>query len=122
VEPSLVFKYGFAIVFACAASTLIFWIVRKLILNMIRSSTQKDVLITNHIAHLTDAVLKSTEKIDNLRLDFKDGMDRQTMAFENGLDRVASTFESGLDRQTKVFDKVLDKSCPIVNEQEKKDG
>lgn len=100
-------KYGFAVLFSCLATPLIFWVVRKLVSHLIESSRKKDTLITNHIAHLTEAVVRGNEKIDGFRVDLSEGFDR-----------LASVFEKGLDRQTEVFDKVLSRTCPIIKEDE----
>jgi hypothetical protein len=80
--------YGFGIAFGIVAASLGCWVIIKLVMHLIRSSRAKDVIIGNHLSHLTDQITIHNERLTN----FGGNLDK-------GFDRVVDAIDSGFDRQ-----------------------
>lgn len=112
--------YGFTLVFAVCATVLMGWVIKITLGHLLRTSRDKDVLITNHLDHLTKAVTGSQESVEDLRSDVRDSFALLRSDLKDGFGQLSGTFETGLQRQERILGKVLETRCPLLKDETKK--
>jgi len=105
---SLAHEYGFTLIFAVCAMVLLGWVIKLTLGYLLRSHKEKDVLISNHIDHLTRAVTGSKEEVAELRSDMKETFELLRSDLKDGFGQLSGTFEKGLERQERIIGKVLE--------------
>lgn len=113
---SLSNEYGFTLVFAVCATTLMAWVIKITLGHLLSTSKEKDKLIINHISHLSDAVMEQRESIE----DIKGTFELLRTDLKDGFSLVSGTFDKGLERQERILGKVLESRCPLLTEENKR--
>jgi hypothetical protein len=116
----LAYVYGFTLVFSVCATVLLGWVIKITLGHLLSSSKNKDILITNHLNHLTAAVTGSQESVEDLRTDVKDSFELLRSDIKDGFGQLAGTFEVGLQRQERLMGEVLKSRCPLLKDDVKK--
>jgi hypothetical protein len=115
----LAHAYGFTLVFAVCTTVLMAWVIKITLGHLLSTSKEKDVLITNHLDHLTKAITGSKETTEELRSDIKESFELLRSDLKDGFGQVADTFETGLQRQERILGKVLESRCPLLKDSKK---